>query len=463
MLPFFLLPAFFFFLILFPSVVPAREYVAGKIAVSGNFRTRDFTVKRVMTFESGDVLDSASLESTIKINHDNIYNLGIFNDVEIKDSMAGDSIHFRIAVSERWYIFPISYVAFEERNFNEWWADKDLDRLVAGLGVNWKNVTGRAEDFYLYGQLGYSRRFSVNYDRPFLFPAAKIDGEFFYRFTSRKEIGYGTANGVLQLARLTGERIQTSQVISASLKKRLSPRINITVGFNWQYFLPHDSVRILNDRYLTTSSGAETYPSFFIQYVNDQRDIQTYPLKGYRISIFARQSGSPWIGTASFLKASIFLAHHIPLGGKWFNFAWGMQDFILLGTRVPFFDKNILGFENFVRGYERYVIDGSLVHVSKTEFKAAIIPRRIVHMEKVPFRQFQDFPVGLYITLFADAGIVIDNTFSNSDQYLKNRLLAGGGFGLNFITIYDALLRLEYSFNNLGESGFFLSTRIPIR
>ena len=41
-------------------------------------------------------------------------------------------------------------------------------------------------------------------------------------------------------------------------------------------------------------------------------------------------------------------------------------------------------------------------------------------------------------------------------QYLNNRLLYSGGFGIDILTLYDINLRIEYSFNQLGEKGLFL-------
>lgn len=451
-------------LMFLPILLAAQMLTVADIHVFGTQKTKSFMVTRVMNFEVGDKLDKASLKETIRVNHDNIYNLAIFNKVEIKDSINGDSIYFDVTVKERWYLFPISYVAFEERTFGEWWEDKDLDRMVYGLGAQWRNVTGRAEDFYFYGQLGYSRRFSIVYDRPFIIPKWKIDGGFSYRYVNRKEIGFGTEDGILQLARLTREQMQTSHSATASLKKRITPRKIFTLGFSYQWFRPHDSVAFYNDRYLTTTNSIERYPSIFLRYVDDQRDIQSFPLEGYKLQAGIRQSGFGFAGTARFMKGNFRYAQFIPLGqsGR-FNFSWGIQEHFLFGNEVPFFDKNFLGFDNFVRGYEKYVIDGSFMHINKAEMKFAIIPRHIIHVKQIPFRRFQDFPIGLYLTLFADAGIVIDETFSNSDQFLKDRLLTGAGAGVNFITIYDLLLRLEYSFNHLGEGNFFLSTRIAIR
>jgi len=34
-----------------------------------------------------------------------------------------------------------------------------------------------------------------------------------------------------------------------------------------------------------------------------------------------------------------------------------------------------------------------------------------------------------------------------------------GGFGIDMKTIYDIILRFEYSFNQKGESGFFFHVK----
>ena len=66
-------------------------------------------------------------------------------------------------------------------------------------------------------------------------------------------------------------------------------------------------------------------------------------------------------------------------------------------------------------------------------------------MRKIPFRKFRDFPIGLYLTAFADGGMVADNTWNNADQTMKNKLLYGYGFGLNFLSLYDTQFRKNLS------------------
>ena len=41
------------------------------------------------------------------------------------------------------------------------------------------------------------------------------------------------------------------------------------------------------------------------------------------------------------------------------------------------------------------------------------------------------------------------------NSLLSDRVTYGAGFGFDIITAYDIVLRAEYSFNDIGEKGFF--------
>jgi len=42
---------------------------------------------------------------------------------------------------------------------------------------------------------------------------------------------------------------------------------------------------------------------------------------------------------------------------------------------------------------------------------------------------------------------------------LNNKYLHTWGIGLDILTIYDVVLKFEYSFNQLGDKGFYFHTR----
>ena len=433
-----------------------------EIKVEGVKKTKPVTVLRQLTFAEGDEIDMDGIDALVEKNHNNIYNLYIFTRVDITWDSTETDVSFVISVQERWYVWPSPHVALEERTFNEWWEDKDLDRLVVGMGVDWGNFTGYNDRLYLYGQIGYSRRATLQYRRPFLFPKPQIDGTITFQYVNNKEIGYGTVDGVLQLARLQEQSMREYYIGSIGFAKRFSPRDQLQWSLGYQYFRPNDSIVFFNDRYLTDGAQAEHYPSLRMAYVRDERDIRSFPLKGFKYSASARLNGLPGIGTSRFGKFTATFSHHIALTDRW-NFAYGSQNFLLAGNKVPYYDKFFVGFGSFLRGYERYVVDASFANLTKAEWKFGIFPRKIYHAKWIPLKRFQDFPFGLYISAYADVGYVTDWTFNNLDNYLKNRLLTGYGMGINVVTIYDFMLRAEYSFNHFGQSGIYLSGLVSIQ
>ncbi len=443
-------------------VLHAQPVRVDSIVVVGVKRTKPLVVTRQMTFQVGDTIELQSLEELNKVNKSNIYNLGLFTSVELANEIGEGSIVVRVSVQERWYVWPTPYVSLLERTFNEWWQDKDLDRLVYGLGLEWGNMSGWNDKGYLYAQNGYRQVLSGQYSRPFLFPKAQIDGALAVSYINDKEIGYSTDGGYLQLARLSENRMRQSYTAQLTLSKRLSPRKMLHGIAAYQYFNVNDSISFFNPQYLPDGQTKTQYPSVGLSYINDQRDIRSYPLSGIRYKLAIAGYGLPGLSNTQFGKVSLSFSHHIPLGKRW-NFAYGSQQFFLLGNRIPYFDKYFIGFGSFLRGYEPYVIDGSFINLTKAEWKFGIIPYRFAHLKWIPFQKFRDFPVGLYISAYSDAGYVRDWTFNNQDNTLKNKLLLGYGAGINFITIYDFLLRVEYSRNLLGVGGIYISTLVSIQ
>jgi outer membrane protein assembly factor BamA len=444
------------------SCLWAQPMRVDSILIEGVKKTKPLVITRQMTFQVGDTIDLQELEALNKVNKSNIYNLGLFTSVEIANEIGDTSIVVHVSVQERWYIWPTPYVSLLERTFNEWWKDKDLDRLVYGLGLEWNNMTGWNDRGYVYVQNGYQQIISSQYSRPFLFPKSKIDGIWTFNYVNDKEIGYTTDGGYLQLARLKEHRMRQSYTGQFVLSKRLSPRMMLHGTMAYQYFKLNDSISYFNPNYLPNNATKTQYPSLGLIFVNDQRDIRSFPLSGYKYGASIRGYGIPGLSNTQFAKVSMSFSHHIALSKRW-NFAYGTQQFLLLGNRIPYFDKYFVGFGSFLRGYEPYVIDGSFINLTKAEWKFGIIPYHFAHVKWIPFQKFRDFPVGLYISAYSDAGYVRDWTFNNQDNTLKNKLLLGYGAGINFITIYDFLLRVEYSRNLLGAGGVYISTLVSIQ
>ena len=126
----------------------------------------------------------------------------------------------------------------------------------------------------------------------------------------------------------------------------------------------------------------------------------------------------------------------------------------------PYFSQEALGFDDYVRTYEYYVIDGQDFWLNKNAVKYKIIDKKNFEIPYIKMSQFKKAHYSLYLTLFSDFGYVKDNQ-NFKENNLTNSILSGSGISIDYLTYYDKLIRIEYGMNKLGEKGIFLHFTNP--
>jgi outer membrane protein assembly factor BamA len=466
----------FMFALIFGLLVQAAPCLAQDmlfvqtISILGAEKSKEALILRELNFSVGDSVAFDELEELMALNQRNVYNLLLFNDVSFIPEVLNDRLYVIITLKERWYIFPYPRLKLEERNTYDFLKNPSFDRVSFGLGLNWRNVTGWNETLNIKTQLGFTQRLTVEYIRPALFYKENIDLLATFRFINEKEVIVRTEEGIPEWENTVNEPLQQTLFGSLALRKRFSVTQSIEAELNFKQVRFSDSIYIFNDKFIPSSDGKEYYPSIVLTFADDKRDLKNYPLQGIKYQFIFRFSGPPGLASTSFVKVGGSFAHHIPLSRR-LNFSYGFHQMFAFGDRIPFYEKNFIGIDRKefrslgynLRGYERYAIDGAHVSMLKGEWKIGVFPRRIIHIRQIPFERFQDFPFGLYLTVYSDLGYVADPTFNNQDTFLKNRLLAGYGIGLNLIGIYDTLFRIEYSRNHFNEGGVYFHASISIK
>lgn len=456
---------------------PERLYVQS-VSILGAQKTKPVVILRELTFQKGDTLFSFELQKLFDRNQQNVYNLGLFNKVSFSKEIFENTIHIIITVKERWYIFPRPHFRLEERNSYDLVGaikNGNLERFSYGMFLLWRNFGGYNETLQFYGQLGFSKRLYIDFLRPAIFPRQRIDMITGFHYINRKEVIYGTENGVVQWGKTQTEPSQISYNLYLGLRKRFSVYSSLYTEFSFKQYQFSDSIYTfqLNGEqapFITNDNAREYYPGLVLSYAKDKRDLKSFPLKGYKYQFFGRITGFPGFSSTQFAKLGGSWAHYIPLSKRW-NFSYGTSHLYTFGKKIPFFEKttiginrrDIPGLSSTIRGYEPYAIDGSYIMMTKSEWKFAVFPRKIYHMRQIPFKKFQDFPLGIYLTAFSELGCVVDQTLSNHDNFLKSKWLLGYGVGLNIIGIYDTLLRIEYARNHLGQGNIYLHSSVAIK
>jgi hypothetical protein len=139
------------------------------------------------------------------------------------------------------------------------------------------------------------------------------------------------------------------------------------------------------------------------------------------------------------------------------KFYLGLQGYgvIKLPLEQPYFNQRLFGYGDiYLRGLEKYVIDGvagamlrSTVRKKLGSFN--IGGGKLPTLERIPF--------AIYAKLFGDMGYAYNKTFTQNS--LVNKMLYTTGVGIDVVSAYDFIFRCEYSYNQLGQSGFFFHIR----
>ena len=465
-------------LIFWASTLPAQDLVVQDIQIWGAERTRAWVILRELTLAEGDTLAAADLPGRLARSEQNLYNLGLFNDVKLEVNQTGTLLWILVVLRERWYLFGAPTLDLEERNAYDLLGAlqaRDLRRLVYGLSLDWRNLTGRNETLSFFGQLGFSQRLRLDWQQPAAWRRHNLDLYLGLAISREGEIIAGVDQGAVQWRSLEDEPMRRRYRGYVGLGKRLDPYRQAYAEVGYRHERYADSLLRLALRgeslgFVPDGGAVVAYPSLAAGYVADHRDLRSFPLRGHKLHLFARAALPGGSGGVTFVQGGGSWAHHLPLGGRWYA-AYGVQQITTLGRQVPWFARTFVGISESpfrgvsteLRGYEPYALAATWLSLAKAEVKYALLHRRILHLDWIPYRRFQDLPVGLYLSAFGEMAYARDDSYAAQDPFLLDQLLRGYGVGLNLIGFYDMLLRIEYSRNHLGGQGVYFHGTVPIK
>ena len=430
-------------------------YIVSEIILAGNKVTKDYILLRELTFQVGDTLTAA--DSTFKRSEENLLNTSLFHKADITWLTEGNRIRVFIIVFERWYIFPVPMLEIADRNFNEWWKTKDLSRLNYGAYLYWNNFRGRNETVTLALRFGYTQRFSLYYEIPFINRRMRSGLIFSAGFSQNREVAYATNFDQLNYVEAADGNIKEEQAYSVqyTMRPKLDETHTLEAGYRHVEVL--DTVLRRNPSFLADGRTSEKFFILRYAYKMDHRDIKIYPLHGWYADFEAVKNGFSFLDDdvdITFLLASA--RAYQQLGRKWYA-ALELKGKYSGTATQPYYNTRGLGYSrDYVRGYEYYVVDGQRFGLGKMNLKYELLAKRYLHANFLP-EKFAHIPYAFYLNLYGDGGYVKDNQFAaQHNNELPNSWVFGYGAGIDFVSYYDIVLRIEYSFNKFGESGIFL-------
>ena len=442
-----------------------KYFIVDSIIIEGNKTTKRNIILRELLFQIKDTITENDFDFKLKKSIENLNNTSLFNFVFI-DTIGGNfNKQIKVRVIERWYLWPFPILELSERNFNTWWKNKDLNKINYGLYFVKENFRGRKEEIRFLVRLGFEEIYNVSYYVPYIDKNQTFGLGISFGLSRNKEVAYNVLNNKLEYFRndysYIRENINSS--IQITLRKDFFVTNYFLLGYNNLYF--SDTLIKQNDFYSENGVNSNKYFSIYYLFKNDHRNDKSYPLKGYYFDFDITKLGMGLMHKETlntfYIRSSF--RKYFTLSNNFF-FASGLRAKLSNNDFQPFFVKQGLGFGNdYVRGYEYYVVDGISYIINKNNIKYQLIKPRIKNFKFIKNEKFSMIHYALYLNLFADFGYAYDykplNQLSNN---LSNSLLYGYGIGLDVVTYYDKVLRLEYSFNKMAESGIFINFVAPI-
>jgi len=434
----------------------------GTITVEGDKITHKPIIFREIEFAEGDVLSEKDLDKKIVSSRQNLLNRSLFNFVTITKDCNQGICDILVTVVERWYIWPVPLLEYADRNFNVWWENKDLSRLNYGIDLRVDNFRGRMETLNIIVKGGYDQLFKLKWQIPYLTRNQVLGLGIEGGYQLNHEIAYGTENNRYKFFKTENSYARRMGFASANITFR--PKFNFLhqVGLSFISINIADSVLLLNPTY---TNGETTNNFFSLTYIykHDFRDYKPYPLKGYYFEIRISKNGLGMLNNnVNQFTFNVGIDHYFNIWKRW-SFAYGLSGQMTLTDNFqPYFIAGGIGLYGMeMRGYELYVINGQNIGIVKSNLKFTIIPKTNLNIKWIKTDKFGKLFYSLHANLFFDMGYAQDRFWHPSNP-LNNQLLWGTGLGIDLVTYYDMVLRLEYTLNRQGNTGLYISMVAPI-
>jgi len=422
------------------------------IEITGNKKTRAYVILRELPYKVGDSISRDSLVILNTIAQQQLVNTALFLEVKVNESeLDSTNVTINVQLKERWYFFPLPYFRWVDRNFNQWWNEQNrsLDRVNYGINLRQGNVSGNNDKLTVGLISGYTQQSVVKYQIPFIDKKLKFGMGVGWAQFNQKEVNYTTLNNKQVFLR-TEEVIRKGYRANANLTYRpnLYERQALQVGFGNESI--SDSAFAVAPNFLPNHKKAYSYLDINWSYSKVRFDYNAYPTKGAstEIALFQRFSKESNLSAFQFRQV---VAH--PITPARFILA----ESLTIGRTMQqsnYSDRKLMGYGLMqMNGLEYYVVDGNAATLFKAAFHQRIGSYTVVNPLTKKFLPIVKYT--FWIKAYTNLGYVYSQE-KNKSNPLANSLLRTAGIGLDLISIYDFVLNMEYSINQLGDKGLYL-------
>ncbi|MCB0282754.1 MAG: BamA/TamA family outer membrane protein [Calditrichaeota bacterium] len=402
----------------FASILFAQNFTdktISSIMVIGNDMTDDDVIKREMLINIGDVYS----DSLIDLSEKRIFNLALFNYVDIIEVPDNNNVSLLISVTERFYLFPYPEFRIE---------DRDWDKLTYGFGMAHVNFRGRNEKLLGVVLFGYRPGFEIEYANPWIGTKARYTNSISIR-------KYSTMHRTMDFD-------ENHFAVNWNIGRFWTRYFSSILGFYYDHVkVPQEIAPIM-----LSEQRKEDLFGLALSFNFDNRDLTSYPSRGWYTKVALYQNGffEPDI---NYFQYSLEAKHYKTIGN--FTLAGRVSTLQTLGD-LPIYKLVYFGFTERLRGHFSEVYPGKHSAIANFEIRMPLLGEQLFSLPSafLPPSSTRNLKFGLNAALFYDTGIV----WSYKREFGLKNFLQGFGVGLHFRLPYVEVARLELAFDEAANS-----------
>ena len=213
-----------------------------------------------------------------------------------------------------------------------------------------------------------------------------------------------------------------------------------------------DSALLYQANYLPSHQKTFSYVDVALSFSRIRFDYNAYPTKGQSTDLILYQRFSKNSNFSSIQFRKVLVR---PFSKSIFVFLES-NSIVKFLPNQNYTDNKLLGYSNLqMNGLDYYVVDGNAASLFKASIHHAlgtISLKNILTPKRIPIIKYQ-----FWFKAFTQLGYVYSEKPVNGNR-LNNTLLRTAGIGLDIVGIYDFVLKIDYSLNQLGDKGLYLRT-----
>ena len=443
------------------SVLPLHAQIRA-VVVDGNVRTKESIIERELGFTKDQPLIYS--DSLLGIWRMRLESTKLFNWVEITKNSIGDTLN--VHVVERWYIWVKPEGGFLDRNFSEWWKNRDIQRLSIGATVYVNNILGQQGGFFVRQAKGFMAADGFGFQRPFLKYKNCNAWKFSLDNMRSRRAWINSENNQVVIKEHWGIRQQEQLIGIAEYKRRFEYKWQGVVRYKFARDYAAQDIEALNPQYFIAPLGVvnsqyedwkQYTHSLVLGCIRDTRNQTNYPTKGseWKAGVSGglqrcNNIAKPYSELDSKYRGFYTLGTHTSLAVlAQMRYRFGTLGYIL---------QRQMGYGmEYVRGYEAFVFDGAGVALGKAAWRYQLLgDQRSLKLRFLP-SAYEKVPIQCWFNIFADVGRTL-SPYQIDRNPMSNQTLMSVGTGIDLLCYYDALARFDCSYNaNLGRLVFNVS------